>query len=349
MKHILFEAPVFFCAGEASGDMYAGLLIRQLKERFPKMRIFGVGGGCMRESGADIVLQNEQLMAFGLMDGLRSAFNNYSFYRKIARTIYRVKPRTFVAVAYPGINLLLCWYARKLGIKVYYYLPPQIWAWGTFRKCFIKKWVDVVITVFPFEAIFYRGIGIETVQIRNPLIRELSVYKRNDYTKRIGFMPGSRPSQIERNMPVIMELMSMLGAQLQGTELCLIVHDPRQARDLKKTVQGRACVVGENRYQTMKNCDLLVTTSGTATFEAALLDVPQFFFSRPSVVDYHIFRRFLRVSEYNLANIYFGRKVAPSYVGCDRRELVKSMYDMLVKHMRSEGINLEAHKGVKYL
>jgi lipid-A-disaccharide synthase len=137
-------------------------------------------------------------------------------------------------------------------------------------------------------------------------------------------------------MPVIMELMSMLGAQLQGTELCLIAHGSRQTRDLKEEVQGRACVVGDNRYQTMKNCDLLVTTSGTATFEAALLDVPQLFFNRPSVVDYHIFRRFLRVNEYNLANIHFGRKVVPSYVGRDRRELVKSLYDMIVKHMRSE-------------
>lgn len=335
MIHMHFETPVFFCAGEPSGDMYAGLFIGHLREKYPKMKIYGVGNGCMQKSGADVVLQSERLMVFGFLDGLRSVFDSYSTYRKIARSIYRVKPRTFIAVAYPGMNLLLCRYARKLGIKIFYYLPPQIWAWAVFRKFFIKKWVDVVISVFPFEAEFYRGLGVETVEIRNPLIRVLNLYKRNDYKKRIGFMPGSRPSQIDRNMPVIKELMSMLGVQLKGIEFCLIVHDPGQANDLAESVQGGARIVYEQRYQTMKNCDLLVTSSGTATLEAALLGVPQLFFNRPSFVDFYILRRFLRISEYNLANIYFGRKVVPSYVGCNRKDLVHSIHDSIITHMRS--------------
>jgi lipid-A-disaccharide synthase len=335
MTHVDFEAPVFFCAGEPSGDLYAGLLIRHLKERFPMIDIYGVGDGCMQASGADVVFQNERLMVFGLLDGLRSIIGSYTSYQKIARSIYRLKPRTFVAVAYPGMNLLLCRYARKLGIRVYYYLPPQIWAWGLFRKFFIKKWVHAVISVFPFEAEFYRGLGFETEQIRNPLVNELSQYKRNDHKKRIGFMPGSRPSQIDRNMPVITELINLLAVQLKGIEFCLIVHGPGHARDLAERVQGRACIIGEQRHQMMKNCDLLVTSSGTATLEAALLEVPQVFFNRPSFVDFHILRRFLKINEYNLANIYFGQKAVPCYVDCSRKGLVHSVYDSIIEHMRS--------------
>jgi lipid-A-disaccharide synthase len=248
--------------------------------------------------------------------------------------IYRTKPQTFVAVAYPGLNLPLCGYARRLGIKVYYYLPPQIWAWGRFRKYFIKKWVDATISVFPFEAEFYRSLKIETIQTPNPLIARLSRYKRTDHRKRIGFMPGSRSNQIKQNMPVIVELVNVLASELKGTELCVIVRDPKE-HVIEEVLKARAAIVSENRYQVMKNCDLLVTSSGTATLEAALLGVPQLFFHRPSFVDFYILRRFLRVGEYNLANIFFNQQIVPSLIGRKTSELVQSVYSGTLKHMRS--------------
>ena len=275
------------------------------------MKVFGVGDGSMHRSGADVVLYDDHSMAFGLMEALRFLYCDFLFYQKIARTIYHTKPKTFVAVAYPGLNLLLCRYAKRLGIKVYYYLPPQIWLWGRFRKYFIKKWVDAVISVFPFEAEFYRYLGIETVQIPNPLIARLRRYKRTDHKKRIGFMPGSRPTQIERNMPVIMKLIEMLSRELKETELCVITLD-RAEHVLQARLGKRAFVVSRNRYQMMKNCDLLVTTSGTATLEAALLGVDQVFFHRPSFFDFYILRRCLRLREYNLANIFLAGRSCPA-------------------------------------
>lgn len=219
---MLLETPAFFCAGESSGDLYGGLIIRELRREFPDARILGVGNGQMRDSGAEVVLEYTRLMSFGLKDSLLAAYRNYSMYKSIARWLYRLQPRTFVAVAYPGMNLLLCRYAKKMGMRVLYLLPPQIWAWGRFRKYFIKKWVDVVVSAFPFEAEFYRGAGIKTIEMENPLVRELSAYKRNDHRGRIGFMPGSRPSHIKRNMAVVMEIVKILNRQMADIECCLI-------------------------------------------------------------------------------------------------------------------------------
>ncbi len=333
MMHLRFQAPIFFCAGEPSGDMYAGLLIAQLKQLFPQVKILGVGDGGMLASGANIVLGNEPLMTFGLTDGLKSLYRNLSYYRRIARTMYRLKPKTFVAVAYPGMNVLLCRYAKRLGMRVYYYLPPQIWAWALFRKSFIKRWVDAIISVFPFEAEFYRRLGIETFQIPNPLIARLSKYRRTDHRRRIGFMPGSRSAQIKRNILIINELISMLAKDLRSTELCVITLDANR-RFLEKMLKYRVNIIHEHRYQMMKNCDLLITSSGTATLEAVLLGVPQLFFHRPSFIDFHILRRFLRIKEYNLANICFGQQTVLSHVGRSSSRLVQSIYERAIEHMK---------------
>ena len=334
-KHMFLEMPAFFCAGEPSGDLYGGLFIRELKKKFPDARILGVGDGQMRDSGAEVVLEYTRLMSFGLKDSLLAVYRNYSAYRLIARWIYRLQPKTFVAVAYPGMNLLLCRYARKMGVRVFYLVPPQIWAWGTFRKYFIKKWVDAVVSVFPFEAEFYRGQGVETIERENPLVRELSAYKRNDHRKRIGFMPGSRPSHIKRNTQVVSEVMDLVRRSRKDIECCLIAYNATQAGELEKNVGGGICVVHENRYQMMKNCDLLVIGSGTASLEAALLGVSQVFFHWASFLDHFVLRRFLDISEYNLANIYFGRKVVPSYVGYNKGKLVKSIFNTIANTARS--------------
>jgi lipid-A-disaccharide synthase len=325
MKQIPFETPVFFCAGEPSGDLYAALFIKQLKKNSPRTGIFGVGGINMTEVGAELVFRYEKMMTFGLSDGCASFFENISIYRKIVRQLRVLTPRTFIAVAYPGMNLLLCRVAKIMGAKVYYLLPPQIWAWGTFRKYFIKKWVDVVISVFPFEADFYRSIGINTVLLDNPLVLKLRSYERKDHKKRIGFMPGSRISQIRRNLPVIRQLIRSISATGAGVEFCLIAYDLAAVRALCR-LDEEIAICHENRYQVMKNCDLLITCSGTASFEACLLEVPQIFFNRPSFMDFHILRKILKTKEYNLCNIYYGSDIVPSFVHCDQETLVENVF-----------------------
>jgi lipid-A-disaccharide synthase len=326
MMQIPFEMPALFCAGEPSGDLYAGYFIEQLRERYPEAHIWGVGGYFMLENGAEPVSHYRQLMTFGLSDSFASLFRNLSFYREIGRQLYLLNPSTFVAVAYPGVNLMLCRVAKRMGMRVYYLLPPQIWAWGTLRKYFIRKWVDAVISVFPFEARFYRKLHMKTFLMDNPLACEMQGYRRTDFRRRIGFMPGSRRSQIRRNVPVILELASLIRKQYKEIDLCALAYDRQQAENLSAELVDIP-VVHENRYGIMKNCDLLVVCSGTASLEAAFLGVPQIFFHRPSFFDFYLLRRFMRTNEYNLTNIYYGQKVVPSFIDYRRGKLVGVVYE----------------------
>jgi lipid-A-disaccharide synthase len=332
MKQIPFEMPIFFCAGEPSGDLYAGLYIEQLKKRFPDARIFGVGGVRMAESGAELVFEYEKLMTFGLSDGLGSFFDNYSMYKKIARKLRALSPRTFVAVAYPGINLLLCRIAKKMGMKVYYLLPPQIWAWGKSRKYFVKKWVDLVVSFFPFEADFFQRLGINTVLVDNPLVDKLQDYKRNSHKRRIGFMPGSRSSQIRRNLPVVRDLIGLIEAHDAEIECCLIVYDLNGTCALRGVLDGSR-IFHENQCQAMKNCDLLVVSSGTASLQAAVMRIPQVFFHRLSYIDDYILRRFVHIREINLANLYYEQTFVPCFVTSNYTFLLRQLRDWVLSHI----------------
>ncbi|UCG92197.1 MAG: DUF354 domain-containing protein, partial [candidate division WOR-3 bacterium] len=232
---------------------------------------------------------------------------------------------------YTGMNLLLCQYAKKLGCVVYYFLPPQIWAWGEFRKFFIKKWVDTAISVFPFEYAFYRKRGIETVYFENPLFDELKKFKRSDVSKRIGFMPGSRQSEINRNLPIMVEVMKRVVQERTDVEFCLIRY-PESSQRLYDSVPY-AKVVTKDRYQAMKNCDLLITSSGTASLEAAIMEIPQVFVNRPSFFDWYVSKKFLKINEYNLANIYFNKKIVPSYVSYNTYDILYRVHRLIKTHL----------------
>lgn len=322
MMSMEVEGPVFISVGEPSGDLYASFLACDMEAKTPGLRIFAVGGKNLVESGVDVLIDYHRMTTLGFTSGVLTAYRNYAVYEKIARLMYRIRPKTFIAVAYPGINLLLCSYAKKLGCRVYYYLPPQIWAWGTFRKYFIKKWVDKVFSVFPFEYEFYKKMGIDTIYFKNPLFERLKNYRRNDFKKRIGLMPGSRKSEIKRNLPVMTELMKRIAQKRNDIEFVLILHSSLIGvggscpwfTNLKALLQDKAIITSENHYQAMKNCDLLIICSGTASLEAAAMDIPQIFFNRPSFFDYYIAKRFLKIKEHNLTNLYYDRKIVPSIV-----------------------------------
>ena len=329
---------VFVCAGEPSGDLYASLFIKRSKMKIgmdPASEIYGVGGPEMKKAGVNIMFGYQHLMSFGFAAGIVSADRNYRIYREVAQAIYLVKPAVFIAVAYPGVNLLLCRYAKKLGAKVYYLMPPQIWAWGEFRKYFIKKWVDTVISALPFEYRYYVNLGIDTIYIENPLIEELKKYKRNDFHKRIGVMPGSRPGEIKRNLPVILNILPELRKENPGIDLCVILHEKATALRICSPAFNFEKRYGDinDRYQAMRNCDLLVTCSGTASLEAAIMSIPQVFINRPSFFDYHLFRHFIRIKEYNLANLFFEKPVVPSIIARSIAKIKKTLMEILTIEM----------------
>ncbi len=333
MDKIIIEDPLFICAGEPSGDKYGALFAEYLKRKKPEIEICGVGGNSMREAGVTIVDDYAKLMTFGFSDAICNSYRNFKRYTAIARKIYQIRPKTFVAVAYPGVNLLLCRYAKKLGCTIYYFLPPQIWAWGAFRKYFLKQWVDRVISVFPFEYEFYKKNGIVTDYLENPLREKLEQYTRDDFAKRVGFMPGSRCSQIKRNLPIMIEIMNEINSKEPDVEFHVILYSRKimmnnrwirkELENLRSSMQNKIVTVTEKQNQAMKNCDLLIISSGTASLEAAFMNVPQIFVNRPTFFDYYIFKHFLNIKEYNLTNLYLNKKVITSIISFDIAYIMK--------------------------
>jgi lipid-A-disaccharide synthase len=311
---------VFVSACEPSADLYAARFIERLKKDRPALDFIGIGGPEMKAAGVELIDDYRGLMSFGLSAAAEKARSHWSSYRMIARALYNTRPDVFLPVAYPGMNLLLCRYARRLGIKTIYLLPPQIWAWGGFRKYFVRKWVEQVLTFFPFEYDYYISMQIPVRYYENPLIKTLKSINRTDSITSIGFMPGSRPREIHRNLPVIIKLADRIKAKNSESRFVIILRDKT---DLLQNQLPSVTIVIDNRYQAMKNCDLLVTCSGTASLEAAFLDVPQVFFNRPSRIDYHLMRRFVSTAEFNLANLYYGKKIVPVHIGRDVDELTR--------------------------
>ena len=321
-----FHGTVFVSAGEPSADILAALFIRQILKTRSGLRFIGIGGPEMASAGVELIADFRSMMSFGFSAAAQNAGGNLAMYRTIARELYRSRPDIFMPVAYPGLNLPLCRYAHKLGIHTYFLLPPQIWAWGMFRKYFIKKWVDQAISFFPFEHDHYCRLSIPCLLADNPLADHLKTYTRTDNNKTIGFMPGSRPPEIKRNTPVIIRIMDQLKADYKTYRFITIL---REKVALPDTLNSIVYPGMRQRYQAMKNCDFLITCSGTASLEAAFMDIPQVFFNRPSLIDYHLVRPFLAIREYNLANLNFGDHRVLSHVSRNFHKLGEHIRSVL--------------------
>ena len=320
------------CAGERSADLYAAAFVRRLLEARSDLDVAAVGGDRMGKSGAEIVFDFDRLMTFGLSESLSAWRRNYACYGQIARLLRSRAGGTFIAVAYPGLNLPLCRLAKRWSMNVLYLLPPQIWAWGGFRARFVRRWVDLVVSMFPFEARYYEKVGIPTALIENPLVGMLSTLKRTDHRRRIGFMPGSRSSHLKRNMELDLHLARFITSLRPDIELCFIAADREHAHDMA-TRQRTLPVLFANRHQLMKNCDLLLVSSGTASLEAAIMGVTQVFFHRPTLLDDRVLRRFVTTNELNLANLCFGRHMVPSYITNDDDRLRLLLEDAVVRYL----------------
>jgi len=327
------RSPIFFCAGESSGDMYAALLAEHIRHCMPHIRMYGIGGPEMQRAGIMIVKPYHDMQVFGFNAALTSLSASFRTYREIVYLLKTVRPGTFIPVAYPGLNLLLCRQAKKLGAQVFYFMPPQIWAWGMFRKHFVRKWVDTVISVFLFEHHLYSTLGVHSILIKNPLERTLQNYRRTDTRPCIGFMPGSRARDAKRQLPIMSRAIVQILVSWSDIRCVFIVPDrddplntvvQKTADRLNRPYYGkRVSMVYENRYAAMKQCDMLVIASGTASLEAYLMHIPQVFVHKPSFIDQYFLKPFLSVDEYNLVNLMCGEKRVPTCIRRDPEMIVQ--------------------------
>lgn len=308
---------VWINAGELSGDMHGGRLLEALRRRDPALRCIGMGGPHLREAGQDAILRVEDLSVMGITEVLGYLPRILGMLRRIKAELAARRPDAVVLIDAPEFNFRIAKAAHALGIPVHYYISPKIWAWRTGRVNFIRRHIRRMICILPFEVEFYRRHGMDVDYVGNPLL-DMMDWQRLDaivpVPGRIGLMPGSRRKEIEALMPEYGKAARLLLESRPGLSFhCVrapnVTEDALRAlwpADVPLTIESP-----DDRYATLRTCQLLLAASGTATLETALLGVPTLVAYRVSPFSYWLGKRLVKVKWVSLPNLVLNREVFP--------------------------------------
>ena len=324
----------YIIAGEASGDLHASNLMKEIKIKDPNAEFRCWGGDLMQAQGGVIVKHYRDLAFMGFAEvimNLRTIMGNLSFCKK---DIEAYQPDCVIMVDYPGFNLQIAPFIKSLGIKIYYYISPQIWAWKTGRVHKIKKLVDKMFVILPFEKEFYQRYDYKVDFVGNPLldslnnlplvnVEEMKQKYGLDDRPIIAVLPGSRTQEIKVKLPL------MLSVEKDFPDYQFVVAGaPSQPIANYKAIAGNNLKIVENRtYDLLRMSHAALVTSGTATLETALLKVPEVVCYKGNALSYEIGKRVVKNIKYiSLVNLIMDKEVV--------KELIQ--YDLTYENIKHE-------------
>ena len=346
---------VMIIAGEASGDQHSARLVEAVHNIDPSVEFFGIGGECMRRAGVEILVDSSEMAVVGLVEiwaHRKVIFGALDRMREILKTD---PPDLLFLTDYPEFNLRLAKTAKQLGIKVLFYISPQIWAWRQWRVKKIRKLVDMMAVIFPFELDFYHRHNVPVRFVGHPLAEEVHAsadrehlcteFGLNAEQPVVGLFPGSRQSEVKRLMPIIVETAKQLKQQNPQIQFLLPV-----ASTLKREIfipyidaETPPITMIENRsYDIMAVCDAIVTVSGTVTLEIALIGTPMVIINRISALSYFIAKQMVKVDHIGLCNIVAGKRVVPELIQYDAK--AKKIADEIVRMLTQPEYNRSIRK-----
>ena len=309
-------------AGEASGDLHGATLARALRAAAPGARLTGMGGRRMAAEGVELLVDVTTAATVGGTEVVVGFPGLYRAYRRLRAAVTGSgRPDVLVVIDFPEFNLRLARAARRAGVAVAYFLPPQIWAWRPWRVRLIRRVVSLVLAVFPFETALYRRAGVPVAFVGHPVLDALSdAPARADARKDlgvdgdapvIGLLPGSRRQEVAGVLPAMREAAAAIAAAHPGARFLVAQAPTVDAADLHADGGPPLRAVAGRTYAVMRAADLLLVASGTATLEAALLGTPMVVCYRISRLSELLFKPLVRVPWISLANIALGRAVVP--------------------------------------
>ncbi len=310
-------------AGEPSGDLYAGRVISELRKKQPGLNIFGVGGDNMIMQGMRSLYHINQLSFMGIVEVIKNIFLIKKVLTDVTNEIKKEKPDVLVLVDFPGFNLRLIKKARKYCRKVIYFITPQLWAWGKGRIKKVRKYVDEMLVIFPFEQEFYSKQNVNSLFVGHPLVEILNEKKylsKEDFFKRFGFdlskkliavFPGSRTQEIQKHLPVIEKTVMKLVEKFNVNIGIAVSPSIRlEVFDAFKNLKNVSLIESE-RHNLLNNSDLAIIKSGTSTIETALFKVPMIIFYKTSWLNYNLGKHFVNIESFGMVNIVAGKKIIP--------------------------------------
>jgi lipid-A-disaccharide synthase len=320
-------------AGEASGDAHAASLVQALRVADPqaKFDFFGATGPLLRAAGVDSIVQSDHLNILGLMEIGNALPKFWSAYKLLKRAAIERQPDAVILVDWPDFNLKLARALHRRGLKVIYYISPQLWAWRSYRARNIQRDVDLLLSILPFEQEWYADRGIDQVEfVGHPLAGEVQArYDRAEFCRQtklnsrspiISLLPGSRRKEVERILPPMLEAAALISARRPDVQFVVAVAPGRSADEIRNIARAQrampepipSClhIVSDQSREALAASDVAAIASGTATLEAALLGTPMVVVYKESAINWHTLGRLITTDHYGLVNLVAGERVA---------------------------------------
>jgi lipid-A-disaccharide synthase len=317
---------ILLSAGEASGDMYAARLAAELKKR-ADVEIFGMGGAQMRAAGADIITDYSEVSVLGITEILKHLPQLRRAMRNLVSQARARKPALAILTDFPGFHLRLARKLKPLGVKSIYYICPQFWAWRPWRANLVRRRFALAFCIFPFEEKFFGDAGVPVKFIGHPLVGEVrATLSRQEFAAKhgldpsrptIAILPGSRAGEIARHLSTLLESVRALDRRNPGGHnFVLALAADTDVTLVKRSLPqsaGPALVLGDT-YNALAAADAAIICSGTATVEAALLDVPMIVVYKVSKLTALLAKPLIRTRFFGMVNLIADREVAPELI-----------------------------------
>jgi len=328
---------VLIIAGETSGDIHGANLIREMKNLIPDLQFYGIGGERMEKEGTELFYNVNQMSLIGVTEILSHIPFIYKVINRMVSIVEEKNPNLIILIDYPGFNIRLGGRLKKLGKRIFYYISPQVWAWGERRIKKIAKFTDKMAVILPFEEKIYRSAGIDVSFTGHPLLditktdvsREefFRISSLSEDKMTIGLLPGSRIQEVKTLLPEMLKAIKIIKGRLDDIQ-GIVSISPMIAKTIYKEVIGKNFLISavENfNYPIMKHSDLLIVASGTATLEAAIFETPMIIVYKVSPVTYFFAKLFVKIPNIGLVNIIAQEKIVPEII--QKRSLADDIAD----------------------
>lgn len=319
---------VMIVAGEASGDMHGASLVREMLRIDPSLNFYGIGGNKMQDAGVKLLINAAETAVVGLTEVISKFGTLFRIIRQVKKSLDEIKPELVILIDYPDFNLnFVAPAAKKRNIKIFYYISPQVWAWRKSRINKIKRLVDKMAVILPFEVDTYAAKGFAVDYVGHPLLdlvkpayskqESQKIFNLDESKTTIGLLPGSRQSEVVKLLPEMLRAAEILAQKIQNVQFILPLADTLEKKTVDDIVSGftiKVKVISGQTYDAVSCCDLAIVASGTATLETALLSVPMIIIYKISPLSYFIGKMIVNVKNIGLANIVAGKTVVPELI-----------------------------------
>lgn len=316
-------------AGEPSGDAHAAALVNALRAAAPhtNFEFFGATGPAMRRAGVETTVDSDDLAIMGIVEVARVFPRFLRAFKNLKRVAAEKKPCAVILVDWPEFNLRLAKALHSRGLRVIYYISPQVWAWRSYRVAQIRRDVDLLLSIMPFESEWFARRGMQQLEyVGNPLAGEVhSAYGREEFCRRndldptrpiIALLPGSRHKELLRILPPLLEAASLLAKEREDVQFALVVAPSRSVDEAKQIISNSGVklpavfrLIHHETRETLNAADAAAIASGTATLEAAILGTPMVLVYKESAINWHVLGSLITAEHYGLVNLIAGERV----------------------------------------